>query len=86
MLMFVIFREQVERIRKEGYLGRVEGFHRLTMIHKKRKEFDDALRICDEAIAWKARFANEWQREKKKIILRKEKDSAKKENDEGSGV
>ena len=73
-----IFREQLERIHNDGYLGRVEGFHRLTMIHKKRKEFDDALRICDEAIAWKPRYADEWRREKEKIILRKKSDSAKK--------
>lgn len=73
-----IFREQVERIRNAGYLGRVEGFRRLMMIYKKRKDFDNALIICDEAVAWKKDYAKEWQEEKSKILKLRQKHIEKK--------
>ncbi len=44
--------DEIEVIKKQGFEGRVPSFKRLVIIYEKRKEFDNAIKVCDLAIAF----------------------------------
>lgn len=44
--------KEMERIRKEGFIGNIPAFNRLAIIFEKQGNFTKAIEICDSAIAY----------------------------------
>lgn len=45
-------KEEVKRIENEGFIGRVPAFERLAIIYEKQYKYNEAISICEKAIAY----------------------------------
>jgi hypothetical protein len=60
-------KQEEEKIKETGFIGRIPAFSRLSIIYEKQKKYDTAIEICDMAIAFKHEAA-EYSERKEKII------------------
>ena len=67
------FRENVRRIKQEGFLGNIIAFRELKSLYMEQKRFDDAVSVCDKAIVWGHDAKPFWIEEKEKTIQKIEK-------------
>lgn len=65
-------KEDENRIRKEGFAGRIPAFSRLSIIYEKQKQYEKALEICDIAINFKHE-ADEYLARKETILKKMNK-------------
>ena len=67
------FRENVRRIKQEGFLGNIIAFRELKSLYMEQKRFDEAISVCDKAIAWGHDAKTYWVEEKEKTLKKIEK-------------
>ncbi|MBN2285975.1 MAG: TerB N-terminal domain-containing protein [Tissierellales bacterium] len=67
-------KQQEEKIRDTGFIGRIPAFSRLAIIFEKQKNYEKAIEICDIAISFKHE-SEEYIKRKEKIIKKMEKEN-----------
>lgn len=63
---------QIEKIKKQGFIGNISAFKRLVIIYEKEKNFEKAIDICNQAIAYGQSF-EDFNDRKKNIQKKMEK-------------
>lgn len=67
-------KQEEEKIKDTGFIGRIPAFSRLAIIFEKQKKYEKAIEICDIAISFKHE-AEEYNQRKEKIIKKMEKEN-----------
>lgn len=66
-------KQEEDKIRDTGFIGRIPAFSRLAIIFEKQKKYEKAIEVCDIAISFKHE-AEEYKQRKDKIIKKMEKE------------
>jgi len=66
--------QEEQKIKEAGFIGRIPAFSRLAIIYEKQKKYEEALAICDMAIAFKYEAA-EYSDRKEKIVKKMKKEN-----------
>jgi len=45
-------KEEIEQIKERGFIGNIPAFKRLAIIYEKQGKYDEAIKVCDRAIAY----------------------------------
>lgn len=59
--------KEIERVRKEGFIGNVPAFSRLSIIFEKKGNFEKAIEICDMAILY-GQSVDSFKERKEKLL------------------
>ncbi len=58
-------KEEIEEIKEQGFIGNIPAFKRLTIIYEKQGKYDEAIEICNRAIAYGQSVQNFKERKQK---------------------
>lgn len=63
-------KEEIEEIREQGFIGNIPAFKRLTIIYEKQGKYDEAIEICNRAIAY-GQSVQDFEERKQKLQKKK---------------
>jgi len=67
-------KEEIEEIKKRGFIGNIPAFKRLAIIYDKQGKYDEAISICDRAITY-GQSVQDFEERKQKLQRKKGSDT-----------
>ena len=67
-------KEEIEEIKKRGFIGNIPAFKRLAIIYEKQEKYDEAISICDRAITY-GQSVQDFEERKQKLQRKKGSDT-----------